>query len=115
MLVSLGAAIVVALADGASPDAASHVIQGVVTGVGFLCAGEILHRVRAGEEVVTGLTSAASLWVTGALGMAAATGRWALTVVGTVATLGTLTLVHNVEKALPVARAPGADDTGPRE
>ena len=114
MLVSLGAAIVVALADGASPDAASRVIQGVVTGVGFLCAGEILHHVRAGEELVTGLTSAASLWVTGALGMAAASGRWALTVVGTVATVGTLTLVHKVELALPRARASDADDSSPR-
>jgi putative Mg2+ transporter-C (MgtC) family protein len=112
MLVSLGAAIIVALADGASPDAASHVIQGVATGVGFLCAGEILHRVRAGEEGVTGLTSAASLWVTAALGMAAATGRWALAVVGAVGTLVTLTLVHGVERALPGTGSPPRDGAG---
>jgi putative Mg2+ transporter-C (MgtC) family protein len=91
MLVSLGAAIVVSISAGSgSADATSHVIQGVATGIGFLCAGDILHSMRAGEERVTGLTSAASLWVTSALGMAAATGRWALTVVGTLATVGTL-------------------------
>jgi putative Mg2+ transporter-C (MgtC) family protein len=111
MLVSLGAAIVVSIAAGiASPDATSHVIQGVATGVGFLCAGEILHHVRDGDVKVTGLTSAASLWVTAALGMASATERWALTVVGTVATLVTLTLVHGLEKVLPKPSGGDADD-----
>ena len=106
MLVSLGAAIVIALCDGGSPDATSHVIQGVATGIGFLCAGEILHRVREGQEAVRGLTSAASLWVTAALGMSAALGRWALVVVGGVATLVTLSLVQGLERVFPAARAP---------
>ena len=110
MLVSLGAAIVVLIFDGVSSDATSHVIQGVATGVGFLCAGDILHRVRAGEEQVTGLTSAAALWVTSALGMAAATGRWPLVVVGTLATLVTLTLVSGLEKR--VGTSPGVDRPG---
>jgi putative Mg2+ transporter-C (MgtC) family protein len=90
-LVSLGAAIVVSTLTGGSPDATSHVVQGVATGVGVLCAGEILHHAgKTGEEVVTGLTSAVSLWVTAALGMAAALARWPLVVFGGVTTLLTL-------------------------
>lgn len=102
MLVSLGSATVVATLAGASLDSASHVIQGVATGVGFLCAGDILHHVRHGEEKITGLTSAAALWVTSALGMAAAMGRWGVTVAGTVGTLVTLTLVRRLEKTVPL-------------
>jgi putative Mg2+ transporter-C (MgtC) family protein len=101
MLVSLGSAIVVLIFGGVSSDATSHVVQGVATGVGFLCAGDILHHVRSGEEYVTGLTSAASLWVTAALGMAAATGRWAVTALGGAFTLLTLTIVHGLERRLP--------------
>jgi putative Mg2+ transporter-C (MgtC) family protein len=101
MLVSVGSAVVVSIFVGVSTDATSHVVQGVATGVGFLCAGDILHHVRRGEERITGLTSAASLWVTSTLGMAAATGRWALTTIGTVGTLATLTLVRGLEKRIP--------------
>ena len=101
MLVSLGSAIVVAIMGGSSIDSTSHVIQGVATGIGFLCAGDILHRVQAGEEHVTGLTSAAALWVTAALGMAAAMGRWPITVIGTFGTLLTLTIFHSIEKLAP--------------
>jgi putative Mg2+ transporter-C (MgtC) family protein len=108
MLVSVGSAIVVGIFAGVSQDATSHVVQGVATGVGFLCAGDILHHVREGEERVTGLTSAASLWVTSALGMAAATGRWALTVFGTAVTLLTLTLARGLEGH--VRTAPGGDE-----
>jgi putative Mg2+ transporter-C (MgtC) family protein len=110
MLVSLGSAIVVSIFGGIASDATSHVVQGVATGVGFLCAGDILHRVREGQEKITGLTSAASLWVTSALGMSAALGKWALTIVGTAATLLTLTLVRRLERHVPTL--PDADEGG---
>jgi len=109
MLVSLGSAIVVGIFAGVSTDATSHVVQGVATGVGFLCAGDILHQVRDGKEKVKGLTSAASLWVTSALGMAAALGRWGLTVFGALGTLLTLTLVRHLEAHVPNR---GDDDGG---
>jgi putative Mg2+ transporter-C (MgtC) family protein len=113
MLVSVGAAIVVLIFGGVSSDATSHVVQGVATGVGFLCAGDILHQVRDGREHVKGLTSAAALWVTSALGMAAATGRWALTTVGTVFTLLTLTLMRRLEHHVPATGDAGeAEDEG---
>jgi putative Mg2+ transporter-C (MgtC) family protein len=112
MLVSLGSAIVVGIFAGVSTDATSHVVQGVATGVGFLCAGDILHQVRDGKEKVKGLTSAASLWVTSALGMAAAMGRWGLTVFGSVATLLTLTLVAGLERHVPDRGGDGDGDGG---
>jgi putative Mg2+ transporter-C (MgtC) family protein len=110
MLVSMGAAIAVLTLADASQDSMSHVIQGVATGVGFLCAGDILHRVKAGEEHVTGLTSAAALWVTSALGMAAANGRWPIVVIGTVGTMLTLTLMGKLEKVTPVLDDSKGDD-----
>ena len=114
MLVSVGSAIVVLIFGGVSSDATSHVVQGVATGVGFLCAGDILRNVRAGEEHVTGLTSAASLWVTSALGMAAATGRWALTALGAAFTLLTLTIVRGLERTLPPEGGGGPSERGGR-
>jgi putative Mg2+ transporter-C (MgtC) family protein len=105
MLVSMGAALVMSTLEGASPDALSRVIQGIATGVGFVCAGEILHHIKPGGEKVTGLTSAASLWVTAALGMAAGAGRWPLVVLGTFLTLLTLTLMSGVEKTVRPAKA----------
>jgi putative Mg2+ transporter-C (MgtC) family protein len=107
MLVGVGSAVVVSIFAG-SVDATSHVVQGVATGVGFLCAGDILHQMRGGVEHVTGLTSAAALWVTAALGMSAAMGRWALTAIGSVATLLTLTLMNRVEDLIP-----HQDNSGP--
>jgi putative Mg2+ transporter-C (MgtC) family protein len=74
-LVALGAALFVAVPIGAGPgheDALSRTIQGVAAGVGFLGAGEIFRDPGAGT--VTGLTSAAALWVTAALGITIAAG-----------------------------------------
>jgi putative Mg2+ transporter-C (MgtC) family protein len=113
MLVSLGAGMAVLLPDGDTA-ATSRVAQGVVTGIGFVCAGEILHRrVRGGRERVKGLTSAASLWVTAVAGMVAAYGRWPLVAIGTVFTLLILTVVKRIEpkkppRSDPPARAPAA-------
>ena len=74
-LVALGAALFVAIPIGLGAghaDALSRAIQGVATGVGFLGAGEIFRDPGAGK--ITGLTSAAALWVTAALGITIAAG-----------------------------------------
>jgi putative Mg2+ transporter-C (MgtC) family protein len=75
MLVALGAAlfVLVPLGRGASDAAVSRVIQGLVAGIGFLGAGAIV-KGRPGEEI-EGLTTAASIWTTAALGMTAGLGR----------------------------------------
>lgn len=74
VLVGLSAALMV-LAAGSDPQARSRAIQGVATGVGFLGAGEILtprpSRHQSKPEV-KGLSSAASIWFTAALGVTVA-------------------------------------------
>ena len=97
MLVALGAALVVSIPLRSGMADASRAIQGVATGIGFLCAGDILHHVRDGHERVKGLTSAAALWVTAAIGMVAALGAWRHVVVGTVATMLILIVMKPLE------------------
>ncbi len=102
MLVGLGAALMVSipLSSGGMADA-SRAVQGVATGIGFLCAGDILHQHgQGGTERVKGLTSAAALWVTAALGMVAAIGAWRHVVIGTIGTLLILIVMRPVERFL---------------
>jgi putative Mg2+ transporter-C (MgtC) family protein len=82
MLVSLGAAlfVVAAFESGATPGDITRVIQGVATGIGFLGGGVILKLVQ--EHKVKGLTTAASIWLTAALGIAAGAGRSATALIG---------------------------------
>src|SRR5688572_8358529 len=78
-LVSLGAALtvlVIAGAPGTQADALSRVVQGVITGIGFLGAGVIMQH--EAERRVEGLTTAATIWVAAALGMACGAGQLAL-------------------------------------
>jgi putative Mg2+ transporter-C (MgtC) family protein len=100
MLVALGAALIVSIPLSAGLVDSSRAVQGVATGIGFLCAGDILHQVREGRERVKGLTSSAALWVTAAIGMVAASGTWRHVVVGTVGTLLILIAVKPLEKRL---------------
>ena len=61
MLVALGAGLIVSIPLGGGEADVSRAVQGVATGIGFLCAGEIIHWGQQGHERVRGLTSAASL------------------------------------------------------
>jgi putative Mg2+ transporter-C (MgtC) family protein len=72
-LVALGSALaVLAVAD--DPQAVGRVMQGVITGIGFLGAGVILHRPTGGK--VHGLTTAATIWVTASLGILCGLAAW---------------------------------------
>jgi putative Mg2+ transporter-C (MgtC) family protein len=75
ILVAVGSAAFVAVPvqSGMGPDSVSRILQGLVTGIGFLGAGCILKR--DSEENVLGLTTAAGLWFTGGVGVAAGMGR----------------------------------------
>lgn len=93
VLVGLSACLLV-LAAGDDPNSRSRAIQGVATGVGFLGAGEILvppgnGRDRAPE--VRGLTSAASIWFTAALGVSVAASTPTLAFLALLLALVTLT------------------------
>jgi putative Mg2+ transporter-C (MgtC) family protein len=78
-LVSLGAALatVTGLAltlPGGDSAAPSRIIQGIVAGIGFIGSGVILHR--RDNHTVEGLTTAASIWVIAATGVAVGAGLW---------------------------------------
>lgn len=74
MLISLGAALYTLVAVEATernPDLAA-IVKGVATGIGFLGAGTILKRHAADQ--IEGLTTAAGVWLTGAIGFAVGVG-----------------------------------------
>lgn len=75
MLVSLGSAIfvLIPMQIGVQPAELTRVIQGMVTGVGFIGAGMILKS--DDDSRVRGLTTAAGLWMTSAIGMTAGLGQ----------------------------------------
>jgi putative Mg2+ transporter-C (MgtC) family protein len=100
MLVAIGSAlfVLVPVQAGADADGLSRVIQGVVAGVGFLCAGTILKVAGSGEEQVRGLTTAAGIWLTAAIGIAVGLGREMTGVLCTVLALAVLALEGPVRR-----------------
>jgi putative Mg2+ transporter-C (MgtC) family protein len=97
MLVSLGAAFFVLVPQQAGMDIAdlSRVIQGLVAGIGFLGAGAILKQSEQGN--IKGLTTAAGLWLTAAIGMAAGMGRESSAIVCTLLAFAILSFLMRVE------------------
>lgn len=87
ILISLGAALFTIVSLFGFPGTAdvSRVAAGVVTGIGFIGAGVVIHGTR-GERVV-GLTTAASIWITAAVGLAAGAGMYIVATVAAVLTL----------------------------
>ena len=84
-LVCLGSALAVLSIHAATGTEDSRVIQGIVTGVGFLGAGVII-RSEKGHHV-HGLTTAACVWVTACVGAACAIAQWQIVVIGVVLAL----------------------------
>jgi putative Mg2+ transporter-C (MgtC) family protein len=106
-LVSLGAAIVsvAALHDphlAGQPDAMSRVLQGIVqglmVGVGFIGAGVILRDTSTNR--VHGLTTATTVWIAAALGIACGLGQWLIAVVGLVMALIVLVVLKRLEQRI---------------
>jgi putative Mg2+ transporter-C (MgtC) family protein len=98
MLVALGAALFVLIPQqsGVSDADLTRVLQGLVAGVGFLGAGCIIKG--QAEEEVKGLTTAANIWLTAAIGMAAGIGREATAVISTLIALLILSSVRRIER-----------------
>jgi putative Mg2+ transporter-C (MgtC) family protein len=104
-LVALGSALIVltsiALAyAGQPPDTGSvlRVVQGVITGIGFLGGGVIL-RDRETQSV-TGLTTAATIWISACLGIACGAGQWQMALLTVAITLIVLMFGGPVEQAV---------------
>lgn len=102
-LVGLATATVVLLANpealeaGRLSDATSRIIQGLLTGIGFLGAGVIVH---AEQSKVKGLTSAACVWLTACIGIVCGLGLWRLVIVALAIALLVLALGGPMERAL---------------
>ena len=98
MLVALGAALFVLVpqTSGAEADAMSRVVQGIIAGIGFLGAGTLLKNQEGDEGHVKGLTTAAGLWMTAAIGVAAGMGKEATAVLSTLLALGIFSVMPRI-------------------
>lgn len=101
-LVTAGAALFTILSVSAFPAAASaSVASGIVTGIGFLGAGTILHK----ESRVEGLTTAAGLWMTAAIGMAAGLHYYILAAASTIVILLVLMIDDRKYRGAPMSES----------
>ena len=80
---------------GMNLDGTSRVIQGIVTGIGFIGAGTILKL--EGESEVKGLTTSAGIWMASAIGVAVGLGALGLAVMTTILALVILTVTVAVD------------------
>ncbi|MFC1704463.1 MgtC/SapB family protein [Candidatus Omnitrophota bacterium] len=76
----------------------------VITGIGFLCAGTII---RQGDSIA-GLTTAASLWIVAAIGLAIGCGFYTGATIGTVVVLITLMVLRGLEHKIHKGKKGGA-------
>ena len=102
-IVGLSTATVVLLAvqfaePGKITDAASRVIQGILTGIGFLGAGVIVHE--SNRFRVRGLTSAACTFLAACLGIACGAGQWKVVLVALAFAFVLLTIGRRIERWL---------------
>jgi putative Mg2+ transporter-C (MgtC) family protein len=97
ILVTLGTTVFVLAGSvyGMSSDGLSRVIQGIVTGIGFIGAGSILKLDK--ERDIQGLTTAAGVWMTAGVGVAVGLGALGLALMGTVLTLIVLGFAGRLE------------------
>ncbi|HEX8552399.1 MAG TPA: MgtC/SapB family protein [Abditibacteriaceae bacterium] len=98
ILVGLGSALFVLALDQNNDAEISRVVQGVAAGIGFIGGGVIL-KLEA-EKRVRGLTTAASIWLTSAVGVAAGAGHLGAALVALVFSLFVLTFVLRWEDYL---------------
>jgi putative Mg2+ transporter-C (MgtC) family protein len=98
MLICVGAAIFTLIAQhiGKNTDAESRIIQGVITGVGFLGAGVLMHE----QGSVHGLTTAATIWIVTAVGIACGARAYGIAVAAVIPAILILACLHPYEKKL---------------
>jgi putative Mg2+ transporter-C (MgtC) family protein len=105
MLVSLGAALFVIAPSEAGLDQGDlgRIIQGIAAGIGFIGAGTILKR--AEREEIQGLTTAAGIWLTAAIGVAVGVGRIWLPLLAVLCAWLILHVLGTAERRLSPAQA----------
>ena len=97
------------LADAAGADP-SRVAAQIVTGIGFLGAGAIMRT----DGGIYGLTTAATIWVNAAVGVAAGGGEYHLAFIATGITLGVLLLLQPIESLIDRRFGSGAPNGAPQ-
>lgn len=105
-LVSIGAAVVMLIvvtvdllsSDSTTPyaDASCRILQGLITGIGFLGAGVIIHNARG--KRIQGLTTAASIWITTLIGVEIGMGQLTVGTLAVVATGIVLIAGNTIER-----------------
>jgi putative Mg2+ transporter-C (MgtC) family protein len=107
MLVALAATIFVLVPPraGMSAEDLSRVIQGVATGIGFIGAGAILKLTT--EREIHGLTTAASIWMTTAVGVAVGLGRLGIAAVSVALAWVILSVLGRIERQVAPYAGPG--------
>jgi putative Mg2+ transporter-C (MgtC) family protein len=100
MLVAMGTAmfVLVGSEDGMEQDAMSRVVQGLATGIGFLGAGAILKL--ESQRMIQGLTTAAGIWMTAALGVAIGMGHLGTAAVGVLFSWVVLAILIRIERGI---------------
>jgi len=93
MLITLGSTIFTLLSAKIAPDNPDRIAANILTGLGFLGAGTLFRE----DNKMTGLTTAATIWATAALGMSIGSGHYALALGGTVLVLFILFVLTFVE------------------
>lgn len=108
MLVSLATAafVIAAASGGLSQEGLSRTIQGIITGIGFIGAGTILKISQ--EHAIKGLTTAASVWMTAAIGVTVGLGDLGIGLMVTVLALIILWLAK-AEHSMEHDRSKGLD------
>ena len=96
-LVALGTTVFIlaSLSSHMTSDGVSRVIQGIITGIGFIGAGSILKLSE--ERNVQGLTSAAGVWMTAGVGVAVGLGSLGIAILSTLFALGVLSFATRFE------------------
>lgn len=115
MMVAMGAAMFVVASQqfDIQPADMSRVLQGVIAGVGFLGAGTILKG--DAESQVKGLTTAAGIWMTAAIGVAAGMGKEATAVLATLLTLAILASLPLIAALFERSTTPTQHPRAPRD
>lgn len=99
-----GLVLVVAGVTGATPDAQSRVLQGLITGTGFLAAGVVLKQTDEdpghGTGVVRGMTTAVCIWTIGVMRAAVGYGLYDIAFVLRIVTFGTRRILTPLKRAI---------------
>jgi putative Mg2+ transporter-C (MgtC) family protein len=115
MMVALGAALFVIVPQqaGMRIEDLSRVLQGIIAGIGFLGAGAIIKL--SDKEEIKGLTTAASIWATAAIGVSAGMGRELTAILSTALALVILAVLPRIEEHIAASRRIRIERSGPHE